>query len=221
MIGKKKGHRDMRAKFSTLAIAVAVGVAVFGLASPAHATFVTYSTIGTFDSGDAAGSNVYLDGAHGIDIVFNGITTNSVTVPPASTASFGTFDTSATTAAALQPVSSGFTLDIFQTSPTSGGPATFVGSLSGKLAIDNSQAFIQFNAPLSGTIANIVYTILSADSNTPGRLDLVPSTTNAGVSTLQGQINVVPEPSAVALLGLGGAVALFFRRRARKINAAA
>jgi len=211
----------MRAKFSILAIAVAAGIAVFGPASPAHATFVTYSTVGTFDAGDAAGSNVYLDAAHGVDIVFNGITTNSVTVPPASNASFGTFDTSATTASTLQNVASGFTLQIFQTSPTSGGPATFVGSLSGKLALDNSQAFVQFNAPLSKSIASIVYSILSADSGTPGRLDLVPSTTNAGLSTLQGQINAVPEPSAVALLGMGAVVALVYRRRIRRTAAAA
>jgi len=211
----------MRFRFGILAVAAAVGIAVFGPASPARATFVTYSTVGIFSGGDTPGTNTYLDAAHGIDIVFNGITTNSVTVPPASNASFGTFDSSATTATTLQTVASGFTLNIFQTSPSAGGPASFVGSLSGSLAIDNSQAFIVFSGGLTKSIGVVSYTIVSNDHSTPGRLDIVPPTTNSGLSTLNGVINAVPEPSAVALLGIGTFGALAFRRRFTKAHLAA
>jgi len=211
----------MQIKFSSLAIAVGIGVASIGLASPARATIVTYTTAGTFGGGDAPGTNVYVNAANGVNIVFNGIVSNSVNVPPGSTASFGSFDTSGTTATSLQGVSSPFTLDIFQSTPEVGGPLTFVGSLNGQLAIDNSQAYIQFAAPLSQSIGNIIYTIISADSGTPGRLDLVPPTTNAGVATLQGQINAVPEPSSIALLGLGTLGLLALHRRSRKAGVTA
>jgi len=215
----------MRVNFGSLAIAAAIGIAVSGLASPARAAVVTYTTTGTFSGGDAPGTNTYVDAARGINIVFNGITENSVNVPPASTASFGSFDTHLTTATSLQPVSSDFTLLIAQTSPVPGGPLTFVGSLSGQLTINSSQAFIQFSAPLSQSIGETVYKILSADSGTPGRLDLVPPSTNLGVATLQGQITTagaaVPEPSALTLLGLGTVGALLFRHRSKKATAAA
>jgi len=212
----------MRLRTSILALTAVAGMALFGAATPAHAVFVSYTTVGTFTGGDAAGTNVFLDAANGVAITFNGIISNNVTVPPNSSASFGAFDTSATTSPTLIPVSSGFNLQIFQTSPTAGGPLTFVGALSGSLAINNSQAFIQFNAPLTQGIGTILYSILSADNNTPGRLNLVPSTTNAGVSTLQGQIGVaVPEPSAVVLMGLGTFGALLFRFRHAKARASA
>jgi len=213
----------MQLNFRSLAIAVAIGIAAFGLASPAGAAIVTYTTVGTFTGGDAAGTNTYLVAANGISITFNGIVTNSVNVPPASTASFGSFDTSGTTATSLQGVSSGFNLDIFQTTPTVGGPLTFVSSLSGFLSIDNSQATIQFAGPLSLSIGDIAYSIISADGGTLGRLDLVPSTTNGGLTTLQGQVSTgaIPEPSAMALLGMGAVGMLLIRHRSKKANAAA
>ena len=212
----------MRAKFRipALAATATLALAAFGPATPAHAVFVTYTTVGTFTGGDAAGTNVFLDAANGVNVVFNGIVSNSVDVPPASSASFGTFDTSGTTSPTLTGANSGFTLDIFQTTPVAGGPLTFVGSLIGQLATTNSQAYIQFNAPLSQSLGDIVYKIISADSGTPGRLDLVPPSTNSGLSSLQAQITAVPEPSSVILMGVGGMLALAFRRRGKALLAA-
>jgi hypothetical protein len=87
----------MTRPFRLLAIALAAGAA-FGLAAPAHATFVTYSTVGTFSGGDTPGTNVFLSAANVEQITFNNITTNSVNAAPSSSASFGSFDTSAVTA---------------------------------------------------------------------------------------------------------------------------
>jgi hypothetical protein len=193
----------------------AVGASVLGPAPDARADFVTYSTVGIFDGGDAAGTNIYLDAANGIQINFNGIVTNTVNAAPSTTASFGAFDTIGTTAAAPVSVTSGFTLDIFQTAPTAGGPLSLVGALSGTLSFDGSQAHIKFNTPLSGSIGSMVYSITSADSGTPGQLNLVPPSTNSGISSLQGQIALkgVPAPSALFLAALGSPVLLARRRR--------
>jgi hypothetical protein len=213
----------MRFGLSALAITAAVGVALLGSPAPAHATVVTYTTSGTFDSGDTMGTNVYTDAAHGISISYDPIVSNSVNANPSSNASFGTFNTSLTTATTLQGVSSGFTLDIFQTAPTPGGPLTFVGTLAGTLDINESHAYVQFNAPLSGNIGAVTYTITSADSGFAGRTALVPSTTNGGLATVQGLISVsaVPEPSVVLLAGLGVPALLLACRRHKKGNAAA
>jgi len=196
------------------------GLLAFGPA--ARADFVSFVTTGTFDSGDLAGTNTYSDAANGISIVFNSSLNNNVTVPPASQVSFGQFDTSATTGTVSTPVSSGFALDIFQTSPTA-GQATFVGQLQGTLAIDSSGAFITFQ-PLTVSIGNILYTIASADGGTPGRVNISPSTTNNGLTTIQGTVNVVPEPSSLALAGLLGSallVGLTYRGRLqRRVSAA-
>jgi hypothetical protein len=176
---------------------------------------VSFVTTGTFDSGDLAGTNTYSDAANGISIVFNSSLGNNVTVPPESLVSFGQFDTSATTGTVSTPVVSGFTLDIFQTMPTA-GMLTFVGALSGTLRIDNSGAHVDFAGPLSQSIGAIIYTIANSDSGTPGRVNIAPPSTNAGLTTINGTVNAIPEPSALLLVALGGpalAVAAYRRRR--------
>jgi len=212
----------MRMK-ALLALAAFVGLAVMGPATPARAILVTYSTVGTFDSGDTPGTNVYTDVASGILITFDGIVSNSVEVPPTTQASLGEFNTTGTTALTNMGVASGFTLDIFQTAPDV-GMLTFVGTLSGTLQILNSQAFVLFDAPLSGSIVGLfttTYEIIEADEGVLGRANLVPPSVNNGRSSVEAEISIaaVPEPATVALAGLGipfGLLAL--RRRARKVS---
>jgi hypothetical protein len=205
----------MRIKISAIAMVAVVGAALLGTGLPARADVVTYSTVGTFTGGDAAGTNVYLDAANGIQITFDGIVSQSVNAAPTSSASFGNFDSTGTTAATEQGVASGFTLDIVQTSPTPGGAITFIGSLSGTLSFDSGVAFVQFSAPLSQSIANILYAITEADNSTPGRANIVPPSVNAGISSVEGLITVssVPEPSSLMLAGLASPLFLLMLRK--------
>jgi hypothetical protein len=211
----------MRRRLSLFAVAAIVALAAVGAGSPAHATLVTYTTVGTFDSGDTPGTNVYTDAANGILITFNGIVSNSVDVPPTTQASLGEFDSTGTTATSLVAVSSGFTLDIFQTSPD-GGAASFVGSLPGSLAFANSQAFLLFSGSLSATVVGsfiTTYKIIEADDGITGRANIVSPSTNAGVSSVEASISIsaVPEPSSLVMAGLGafGLLGLAIRRKRR------
>jgi len=65
---------------------------VAGLAGPAKAIPVTFDTAGVFSQ---SGTNIYNVG--GVTITFTGAS-NSVDVPPASAVTYGTFNTTGTTA---------------------------------------------------------------------------------------------------------------------------
>jgi len=199
---------------SAIATVTAFGLAILGTALPSRADVVTYSTVGTFTGGDASFTNVYLDAANGVQITFNGIVSQSVNANPSSVASFGTLDSTGTTAAIPVGVASGFTLDIIQTAPT-GGAATFIGQLTGTLAFDSGDAYILFSAPLSQSIANILYQITEADNSTPGRANIVPPSVNGGVSSVEGMVSLaaVPEPSTLMLAGVASPVLLLMLRK--------
>jgi len=181
------------------------------LGPAAHATNVSYLTTGTFTS---SGTSQFSSG--GVVITFTSSGVNNVTVPPASSVSFGTF-TVTTTNTSFTPVSDTFTLTITQLTPTAGS-SSFTSTLSGTIKVDNSQAFVQFASPLTMTIGAVAYSIASADSGTPGRVNLAPPTTNGGVSTIGGRINAaaVPEPSTILMLGLGAPALLVVMHRNRK-----
>ncbi len=137
----------------------------------------------------------------------------SVDVPPAANVSFGLFDTSLTTADSFATVSSGFILDIFQTSP-SFGTTQFVGSLMGRLRASNSQAFVQFDpSDLLKTIGLISFEIVSADDGFAGRVNIPAATSNP--ASIAGRVNLIPEPSAMILVSMGAVapLALTLRRR--------
>jgi len=205
----------MRIKMTAIAMVAAVGVAVLGSASPARASLVTYSTTGTFTGGESAGTSVYLDSANGVRIEFLGIISQTVNANPSTTASFGNFSTAGTTATTPVGLTSGFTLDIVQTAPAPGGASQFVGSLHGTLAFDAGEAFVQFDAPLSQSIAGILYQITESDNNTPGRANIVPPSVNNGLSTVEGSVtvNAVPEPSTMVLAGLAFPALLHLLRK--------
>jgi len=193
---------------------------VLALGSSAQADLVQFVTTGSFTGGtnSTSGTNVYTDAAHGILITFNSSLNNSVTVPPATQVSLGQFDTTGTTGS-TPPGSVGgtFTLNVFQTAPTAGN-VSFVGSLSGTLTADNSQAFVQFNAPLSQNIGASIYSIVSADNGTPGRVNIAPPSTNAGLTTIAGSVNsnVIPEPSSLILSALLAPALLALVARTRR-----
>jgi hypothetical protein len=187
-------------------------VAIFLVGADARAVEVRFTTVGTFTGGDLAGTGTYLDAANGVTINFSGVSNALVNVPlnTSSQAGFGTFDSSGTTRSPGQDggnwgtVSSDFILDIFQVEPTV-GQSEFVGALGGRLHSEGSQAFIQFHQPLSALIDLVSYEIANADRNLsgvaePGRVNIVPPSTNQGQTVLHGLITPIPEPGLAALV---------------------
>jgi hypothetical protein len=188
-------------------------------AGEAAAGSVSFVTTAIFTGGDLAGTNEYLDAAHGVNILFNSSFNNTVDVPPATHVSFGTFDTSATTTPSSIPVVSGFILTVTETAgPNPGASLVFNGTFSGDLGLTNSNAVLQFATPLTGNIGPISFGIASADGGTLGAVFLSPPTTDNGVTTISGTVNATatPEPSSIVLMGLGlsaGTVLVLRRRR--------
>jgi len=171
-------------------------------AGETRADFVTYATTGTFGS---SGTSTFSQG--NVSIIYNNGFGLNVNVNPTSLVTFGTFNSSGTTAASPVAVSDTFTLRIFQTAPVAGNLA-FSATLSGTISINASGAFIQFTGPLTGQIGNERYDIVSADTGVDGRVNLSPPNANNGISTIAGRITAVPEPSSLALVGMGGVTLL-------------
>lgn len=206
---------------SLMFVALVAGLAIVGPAAPAHAVLVTYSTVGTFTGGDAPGTSAYVDAANGIVITFNGVVSDEVNAPPTTGATYGQFDTSGTTAPTLTGVSSGFTLDIFQTTPEAGS-TSFLGTLQGTLAIDSSQAFVLFTG-LTQSIGDVIYRIIEADNGVLGRANISPPTTNNGLSSVEGEISigvtpVIPEPSTMLMAALAAPALLLGLRKKGKVT---
>lgn len=216
------------------------------IGADAQAARIDYVTTGVFiyeSEGVLVESSTYLDAANGIQISFEGSFDDFVTTPIGVTTqtSFGTFDTSGTVrppgsnGGNFGPVSATFRLDIFQTLvdlQPAFGTLEFVGSLTGQLHSEASQAWIQFDGPLEQTLLSeslpVIYGIANADrapgslTGTPGRVNIAPPSTNDGVTTLIGEITPIPEPSTMILLGMGAVapLALTVRNR-RKARASA
>jgi hypothetical protein len=202
----------MRGIVSRILGAAAAAAMLMAASAGARAEMVSFVTDGVFASSN---SNTYTNG--NVTIKFTGSANNNVTVPPASSVTFGQFDTSGTTATSLTGVSDTFTLSIFEIAPDFGQTATFLGTLTGSIRTDNSQAYVQFNAPLSAAIGNVLYSIVSADFNqTLGTVRLSAPTVNSGLSTIAGLVNVVPEPSSVLLCAIGAPIVFGLVSRTRK-----
>lgn len=219
----------MRSKFSLLGLAMG-GMLLLG--AEAGATTVTYTTVGKFAAPatpPVAGDNVF--NGPGVKITYNSPTGGPQTVDasPTTNAAFGFFDTTGTTATSPVSISTPFTLQIFQALvdgvPAVAGPLNFVGAISGTLQINSSGASLQFSGPLSQQLPpGILYSIVNADDMVAGKIIIAPPNTNNGVTSIQGRItvNVIPEPSAVVLMGMGAVapLALLLRRRLKARAAA-
>ena len=189
-------------------LAALAAVLVIGSVTPAHAIPVTYSTSGVF--GSSGTSTLTQDG---VRIDFNNLASTTVNPPPNTNALFGSFTTVAVPASPGITLVDTFTLTITQSAPGP-GTAVFTSTVGGTIFVGNSQAFIQFAAPLTRIIASggftTSYRIVEGDEANPGRLELFGNT--GQVSTLNGNIGIaaVPEPGTMALacvalplLGLG------------------
>lgn len=99
---------------------------------------------------------------------------------------------------ATAPVNIGaFTFDLVLHDNTDNGTLTFTGSSAGGVLSHNQSNVIVSWSPTSGPVANSTFSIF-----TPTQL--VPPTTTAGQTTIQGFVNTTaPEPASLALIGGG------------------
>jgi len=188
--------------------------------SVARADFnVLYITTGSFGSG-ANPPPIYNEG--GVQITFSPFPQNII-IPTGQTSSsvnFGQFNTNGTAigTAPFELTPTPFTLTITQLVPMPGGQTTFSGTLQGMLGSSSSGAFVQFTGPLSTTIGSIIYQIVSADDNIPGRVNLDPQSAG-GLSTIAGRVTAVPEPASLVLIAMGCPILIGLLRQARRMKA--
>ena len=194
-------------------IGMALGVMLLWGAG-ARADFITYLAGGIFTGGTTPGTPTYTAPTDPGTTVTYTTTISTATFPPATQVSLGTFTAAS---GAATPVALGGLFDLTILNTATGHSILFVGTVGGTLTATTSTGFVQFAGPLTQKLDNALFTILSADSNVPGRVNLGAPTTNGGMTTINGLVNAVPEPSSLVLLGLGGpALAGLAYRRARR-----
>jgi len=114
-----------------------------GSVTPASAVTVTSSTSGVFGSSN---SNVLSQG--GVVITFNELISMNVDVAWSASALLGSFATTTAPSNSTGTLSDTFTLTITQRSPGPDGVMS-TSTVSGTIFVENSQAFVMFNGPLT------------------------------------------------------------------------
>jgi PEP-CTERM motif len=189
----------------------------------AQADFITYEPVGTFTGGVTPGTPIFtsFNDPNTMVSFIAGVSTVDATPTSGTQAGFGSFTTTSdsTTPVAL---SGDFTLLIYNLATDD--TITFHGTLGGTLTSSSGTGFIQFAGPLTQNLDGFTFTIESSDEGSAGRVDLGSPGSTTGMTTVGGNISItstVPEPSTLALLGLGSPVllALVARRRLKAAQA--
>lgn len=187
-----------------------MAMAMFGClvslaASSAMAQTVKYSVQGRFNGSGSFTTDAVISTGTG-SLTFNGLTDTVIDVDPADGFSFTSLGKFTTAATAATPIPAGvtFELRITQIDPTAGS-TDVSATLSGTVRPTASTGVVDF-ATNTVVLGPVTYTILTDP------LALVPPSSNGGVSTIQGRIDVVPEPASLGLVGFA-AMGLLARRR--------
>jgi hypothetical protein len=168
---------------------------------------ITYLATGVFTT---SGTSTF---TNGVASVTDTAIVSTASVPPPTFANLGTF-TTVNPGSTQISANDTFTLTIENTATTD--TIKFSGTMSGSFSDTSSSAFIQFSTPLTQTLDGFIFTIVSADGGTPGRVNLNAPLTNGGQSTINASV-AIPEPASVVLLGLAvPAVAGLGYRRSRR-----
>lgn len=217
-----KATNSMRTLRKPLFLAALATMVTASFVGPTvHAEMIQFVTTGHFA---AAGGGSVLLGPGGLELRFDSGNSNiNLAVGASSNISFGQFNTSFTTAVTDKTVTSAFTLSILQVLPSPDLGLQFLGSIGGTVSISASSIVMQFSGPLTITSSDgkVRYQIINADLDElsipiPGRISVGAPDTNNGLTSVNGRVTLVPEPSAIALLGLGVPAALvLYRRRAK------
>lgn len=182
----------------------------------AHADFVfLYSTAGTGFPAAGGGPTYIQVGSPGLAVLnyTPPPTAEVVSADSGSNFSLGAIDTNLSALTGIATFSS-VAFDLTVVDLSNPNPATnsvtFDGTISGNLSTGSSTTNLTF-ATTSATLDGFKISL------TPGTYAIVPQTAG-GTTTIQAFVSAVPEPSTMALLGMGGAsfVGLTFRRRLAK-----
>jgi len=212
-------------KFSSFGLAMC-GLLLLG--AEARAVPISYTTFGSFVGGQGPqNDDTYISNNGQVTIQYQpNVTSNyNINLGESTIADFGSFNVT-TSGATDTVVTASFTLTLLQALPTV-GVADFPATLSGTLRVGASGASVTFS-DLTATIGDVSYVIIEEDGGVPGRAALNPASQNPGGgpiipgrTTIEARITVVPEPSALVLMGLGAIAPVTLMLRRRKVQASA
>jgi hypothetical protein len=216
-----KMERQLRIKLCRfIQLASITAVAVFMMATSANAGTISYTTNSAGTQFVVGGSGLVVHSTSGQagTITFTPNTTSNTGVP--SNIDLGDFIMACSTCSTSQTTIFGsFTFDLVVDDTTDGATGEFVGTSAGGTVSSNSSTVqINWQSPLvigpgttntlSGNFGQTWFDVVS-----PTSLIVAPNSgTPPGDTTIQGQVNSVPEPATFGMIG-GALIGLGLLRR--------